>query len=115
MRPGIVLVLGISVQYCGVRCNTSHNSDTLHDSDVGDHGGGTGVLSQYTDLPYPPYTRKDEMKEREYYVKHTDCQGGVCHLVSANNTGQDPLVFSLEPELLNSLLYEVVRITARQY
>ena len=108
---------------------TLHNSDTLHNVDTGHkvdthhnidtvhniNDGGTGVLSQYTDLPYPPYTRKDEMKEREYYVKHTDCIGGVCHLVSSNNTDHDPLVFSLEPDLLNSLLYEVVRMITRQY
>ena len=109
--------------------DTVHNSDTLHNVDTGHkvdahhnidtvhnvNDGGTGVLSQYTDLPYPPYTRKDEMKEREYYVKHTDCIGGVCHLVSSNNTDRDPLVFSLEPDLLNSLLYEVVRMITRQY
>ena len=109
--------------------NLHNNSDTLHNVDTGHkvdahhnidtvhnvNDGGTGVLSQYTDLPYPPYTRKDEMKEREYYVKHTDCIGGVCHLVSSNNTDRDPLVFSLEPDLLNSLLYEVVRMITRQY
>merc|ERR1712013_505691 len=116
MRPGIVLVLWTLVYCCEIRCDTGHNSDTVLNSDTVQNSytfhnsdtvhnindDGTGVLSQYTDLPYPPYTRKDEMKEREYYVKHTDCIGGVCHLVSSNNTDHDPLVFSLEPDLLNS-------------
>ena len=135
MRPGKALVLWILVHCCEIGCDTRHNSDTVQNSDTVHNSdtlqlvdtvhnndtvhniddGDTGVLSQYTALPYPPYTKKDERKEREYYVKHTDCIGGVCHLVSSNNTDHDPLVFSLEPDLLNSLLYEVVRMITRQY
>ena len=66
------------------------------------------VLSQYTDLPYPPYTRREEVQEKQHYVDHTLCQGGECHLVARPNTSQlHGMVPALETEVLNSLLYQV--------
>ena len=71
-------------------------------------GVASDVLSQYTDLPYPPYTRMQEVQEKQHYVDHTLCQGGECHLVARPNTSQlHGLVTSLEPEVLNYALYQV--------
>jgi len=102
MLPGIVLLLGV-LEQC---CYTDSHSDTGVLSQYTDSHSDTEVLSQYTDLPYPPYTLKDEVRERTHYVEHEQCEKGRCHLVSKNNTKNDPLVVSLEPDMLNSFLYE---------
>ena len=66
-----------------------------------------GVRSQYRDLPYPPYTKRNEIQERGYYLEHTTCTAGNCSLVSKNSSSDHSIVVSLELDLLNALLYEV--------
>jgi len=64
------------------------------------------VHSQYRDLPYPPYTKMNEIQERGYYLEHTTCTAGNCSLVSKNSSSDHSIVVSLELDLLNALLYE---------
>ena len=63
--------------------------------------------SQYRDLPYPPYTKMNEIQERGYYLEHTTSEAGNCSLVSKNSTNDHSIVVSLELDLLNAFLYEV--------
>ena len=65
------------------------------------------MQDQYTDLPYPPFTREDEIQEKMAYLEHTLCFDGKCEMISNNNLKNHPYVISLELDLLNALLYKV--------